>query len=166
MTFEYKWKSNEANFGPPIPKQVPGGCHITCEIIPQYKDKIIALRRPQAIPGHELPPDAENHQNGLLYFCHNLIRYGESIEDFVQRTVQQQTGVSVKNYKILDIESQVQDKDKQWAFTPYILATLDTLPSPSQDVTEVIQFTRDNIPDDFGWWTKSEVQEFLISHNL
>ena len=56
MTFEYNWKKNEANFGPPISKQKKGGTHITFEIILKKENKYIALRRPDGIPEHELPP--------------------------------------------------------------------------------------------------------------
>lgn len=166
MTFTYHWKHNEANFGPPLTEQVSGGTHISFEIIPYYNGKCIALRRPRAIPDHELPPGAEKHPNGLLYFCHNLIRYGESVEDLIKRTVRAQAGVDVLDFKVLEIDSIVQEKDGQWAFTPHVLATLDALPSPSDDVTEVVQFTRDTIPDDFGWWTKDELVDFLTTHEL
>ena len=159
--FEYYWKNKEANFGPPIPKQMSGGTHITFEIILKKDNQFVALRRPNAIPGHELPPKTKNYPNGLLYFCHNLIRYGEPIEAFVKRTVKEQTGVGVKNYKILDISSEVQDKDDQWSFMPYVVAELADIPQTNQEVTEVITFDKHTIPEDFGWWTQEELKEFL-----
>jgi len=166
MAFEYKWSHNEANFGPPTSDQIPGGCHISFEIILKFQGNIVALRRPNAIPGHELPPSAKDHPEGLLYFCHNLIRYGESIENFIARTVQEQAGVAIQGYRILTIESDIQQKDQQWAFTPYVIADLELLPSSTSEVTEVIQFRSANIPADFGWWTKDELLEFLTTHNL
>lgn len=162
--FEYYWRNKEANFGPPIEKDVNGGTHITFEIVLKKGDKFIALRRPEAIPGHELPPKTKNYPNGLFYFCHNLIRYGEPIETFIKRTVKEQAGVGVKNYKILDISSEVQDKDDQWAFTPYVIAEVEKIPQPGKygnDVTEVITFDKHTIPEDFGWWTQEELKEFL-----
>ena len=161
MSFEYNWKNKEANFGPPIPKQVSGGTHITFEIILKKDNQFVALRRPNAIPEHELPPQAKNYPNGLLYFCHNLIRYGEPIETFIKRTVKEQTGVGVKNYKILDISSEVQDKDDQWSFMPYVIAELADIPQTNQEVTEVLLFDKHTIPTDFGWWTQEELKEFL-----
>ena len=41
MGFEYHWENKEANFGPPIKKQVPGGSHITLEIILKKGNKYI-----------------------------------------------------------------------------------------------------------------------------
>lgn len=104
MNSEYNWKNKEANFGPPIPKQVDGGTHITFEIILKKDGKYIALRRPNAIPGHELPPQTKNYSEALLYFCHNLIRYGELVEDCIGRIVREQAGVVVKSYRIVDID--------------------------------------------------------------
>ena len=166
MTFEYNWKNKEANFAPPIAKQASGGLHITFEILLKKDGKYIALRRPNAIPEHELPPKAKDYPNGLLYFCHNLIRYGESIEKCVNRIVKDQAGVRVKDYKIIDIESDVQNKDNQWSFTPYVIAELADIPRTNQEVTEVILFDKNSIPDDFGWWTKEELKEFFEEYKL
>jgi len=166
MSFEYNWKNKEANFGPPTPKQVSGGTHIAFEIILKKDNQFIALRRPNAIPEHELPPQAKNYPNGLLYFCHNLIRYGEPIGTFIKRTVKEQAGVGVKNYKILDISSEVQDKDDQWSFMPYVIAELADIPQTNQEVTEVLLFDKNSIPDDFGWWTKDELKEFFDEYKL
>jgi hypothetical protein len=166
MAFNYHWENGEANFGAPIPDQVSGGTHITFEIIPQFEERLIAVRRPAGIPGHELPPGASEHPKGMLYFCHGLIRRGESIEDFLTRVVGEQLGVRLADYRILDIESEFQDKDGQWAFMPYVSVTLASLPSLSPAVTEVVTFTHENVPDDFGWWTKDELQDFLTTHEL
>lgn len=165
MSFEYNWKNKEANFGPPIPKEVVGGTHITFEIILKKDKKFVALRRPNAIPEHELPPKAKDYPNGLLYFCHNLIRYGESVEECVKRIVKAQAGVGIKSYDIVDIESVVQAKDNQWSFIPYVVAELETLPEINKLVTEVVTFDVNNVPDEFAWWTKEELSEFLGALN-
>lgn len=166
MAFKYNWKDGEANFGPPISNPVPGGSHITFEIIPRFEGKLIAVRRPTGIPDHELPSHAVEHPEGFLYFCHGLIRRGEAIEGFLTRAVHEQLGVGVRNYKILNIESELQEKDGQWAFMPYALVELSSLPFPSSEITEVVAFTRDAIPSGFGWWTKEELEEFLAEHSL
>lgn len=166
MSFEYNWKNKEANFGLPAPKQVSGGTHITFEIILKKDNQFVALRRPNAIPEHELPPQAKNYPSGLLYFCHNLIRYGEPIETFIKRTVKEQAGAEVKNYKILDISSEIQDKDDQWSFMPYVIAELADIPQTNQEVTEVVLFDKNSIPDDFGWWTKDELKEFFEEYEI
>ena len=165
MAFEYNWKNNEANFGPPLPNQIDGGTHITFEIILKKGDKYIALRRPKGIPEHELPPQAKSHPKGLLYFCHNLIRYGESMEDCVERIVREQAGVSVKSMKVAHIDSSVQEKDNQWSFNPTVIAELKETPATSELITEVIEFDKNKIPEDFAWWPKEELKEFLDEHD-
>ena len=164
MSFDYTWSKNEANFGSPIPKQVSGGMHITFEIILEYEKSFVALRRPSAIPEHEIPQKAAYYPNGLLYFCHGLIRYGESTEECVKRIVKEQANVEIINYKIIDIWSEIQDKDDQWSFTPGIIAEIESLPKikdGKDSITEIIKFNKNSIPEDFGWWDRKELREFL-----
>jgi ADP-ribose pyrophosphatase YjhB (NUDIX family) len=165
MAFEYNWKNNEANFGPPLPNQVDSGTHITFEIILKKRNKYIALRRPKGIPEHELPPQAKSHPKGLLYFCHNLIRYGESVEDCVKRIVRDQAGVSVKDTKVVYIDSSVQEKDNQWSFNPTVIVELKETPAINELITEVIEFDKNTIPDDFAWWSKKELKEVLEDYD-
>jgi len=158
MTFIYNWKNKEANFGKPLEKQVKGGTHITCEIILKHQGKYIALRR-ASIPGHEAPS-----RKKILYFCHNLIRYGESIDQCVKRIVKSQTGVSIKSCKVVYIDSNIQKKDKQWAITPHIIAELNKKPKTGyfgNQITEVVKFTKNKIPKDFAFWPVSELKNFL-----
>lgn len=167
MSFQYIWKNKEANFGKPLKKQVKGGTHITCEIILKKDNKYIALRR-QSIPGHESPPNIKKHRNGLLFFCHNLIRYGESLEKCVKRIVKEQTGVNVKKTKVIYIDSGLQSKDKQWALTPHIVAELEKIPKKGKygnEIKEVVLFTENNIPNDFAWWSKKEFEKFIKEYD-
>ncbi|TSC75180.1 MAG: hypothetical protein G01um101444_26 [Parcubacteria group bacterium Gr01-1014_44] len=164
MTFQYKWKNKEANFGPPIESQILGGMHLAFEIILKKDEEYIALRRPKGIPEHELPPRAKDYPDGLLYFCHNLIRYGESVEDCVQRIVKSQAGVGVKDFRVVYIDSSVQDKDDSWAIVPHVIAEVEELPKITNELTEVVLFTANSIPGDFAWWSKEDFEEFLDEH--
>src|SRR3989338_4761678 len=163
MNFKYIFKNKEANFGKPLKFQTRGGAHITFEIILKWNRKYIALRR-KSIPGHEAPPHARKYPRGLLYFCHNLIRYGESVEQCVKRIVKSQTGVGVKSYRVVDIESSVQKKDNQWAIIPCVIAELTRKPKMGNfgnKITEVVSFTKKDVPNDFAWWPKKDLAEFL-----
>ncbi len=169
MAFDYHWDNSEANFGPPLADEVAGGTHITIEILLKYKGNFVALRRPLAIPGHEKPEKAGQFPSGCLYFCHNLIRKHESFEDCVRRIVREQAGVEIESYRVINIDSMVQDKDGQWAFMPYVLAELSALPVLGvcgNEVTEVVSFDHDHIPDEFGWWTKEELSNFFQKEGL
>ncbi len=167
MTFEYTWKNNEANFGPPLQKQVEGGAHITVEIILKKGNKYIALRR-ESIPGHEQPPHLKDNPKGLLFFCHNLIRYGESVEDCVRRIVKDQTGVGVKSSKVVYMDSFFQDKDKQWALIPHVIAEVDKIPKQGvygNKIIEVVLFDKNAVPEDFAWWPKADLKQFIEDYD-
>jgi len=162
--FEYQWNNNEANFGPPISGEVHNGTHITFDILLKKGDTYFALRR-HCIPGHDVPPEGE----GQLFLCHNLIRYGEPIADCIQRIVQEQSGVSVLSYSIIDIRSLTMEqsggkKITQWALTPFVIAEVDSVPVPGvygNEVLEVVSFTTDNVPTDFAFGKAKVIAYYL-----
>lgn len=164
MKFKYIWKRNEANFGPPIEGEVSGGTHISAENILKFKGKYVALRRPKAIPEHEIPPKALKANKPHLYFVHGLPRWGETLDQYVKRMVKDQAGVNVKNFKVVNLTMEVYPDTNQWAWTPYLIVEIDKLPTPGtygNEVTEVVTFAKEDIPEDFGWWKKQELEEFL-----
>ncbi len=166
MAHRYYWKHKEANFGKPLKIQAKGGTHITFEIIPTYHSKAVAFKR-QSNPGHEKPPGAKDHPEGMLFFCHNLIRYSEPMGKFVNRVTKEQIGVGIKNWKIADFESFYQKKDNQWVLMGYIIAELKKLPKPGKHgnrITQVLTFTSKNVPSTFAWWNKKDVRDFLKKH--
>ncbi len=165
MSFNYHWSYQEANFGQPISEQISGGTHINFEIILKKDNKYIAMRRPKGIPEHELPPHANKFPNGLLYFCHNLIRYGETLEDCVRRIVKDQANVEVSSLKVVHIFSEVQEKDGQWSFNPTVIAEVNKIPETNSGITEVVLFDKSSIPSDFAWWTKGELEKFLKKYD-
>jgi len=166
--FQYKWENGEANFGKPVTGEVPGGTHISCECILEFEGQYIALRRPEAIPGHEVPKKAHGSDKGLLYFVHGLPRWGERMEQYLERVVREQAGVGVKDYRVVHMDMEVYEESEQWAWTPYIIVELDRLPvsgTYSNEVNEVVAFSRDSIPDEFGWWSNTELLDFLTKHD-
>ena len=167
MSFKYIWKKGEANFGPPIETEAAGGTHISCENILKFEGKYIALRRPEAIPGHEIPEKSLKTGIPHLYFAHNLPIWGETLAQYVKRVVAEQAGVGVKSFRVVDLHMEVYEDSKQWAWTPVLIVEIDKLPTPGtygNEVTEVVSFDRENIPDDFGWWEKEELKTFLDTH--
>lgn len=161
MSYNYNWKNKEANFGLPLEKQVSGGTHVTFEIILKKEGKYVALRRPNGIPEHELPPQVKDYPQGLLYFCHNLIRYGESMEHCVKRIVKEQAGVEITDLRAVYIYSEIQEKDNQWTINPCIITEVEKIPQINSGITEVVLFDKNNVPQDFAWWTKKELRKFL-----
>ena len=164
--FKYHWSRKEANFGPPVETEVKGGMHISIENFLMFEDKFVALRRPKANPQHEVPEKAQKAGKALLYFVHNLPIWGETLDEYVRRVVMENAGVKVKNYKVVDLNMELYEDSQQWAWTPYTLVELESLPKPGvygNEITEVITFDIDTIPDEFGWWEKDELKEYLHS---
>ena len=162
--FEYNWKNKEANFASPVAKEVSGGTHISIENILTFQGKFVALRRPEANPEHEIPEKAQKAEKALLYFVHNLPRWGETLDQYVKRVVMDYAGVKVRSYKIVDLEIELYEDTQQWAWTPYTLVELASLPTPGvygNEITEVVTFDISTIPDEFCWWEKDELEQFL-----
>ena len=143
-------------------------CTITFEIILKKGKDYIALRR-NSNPGHEPPPKIDKYPGGVLFFCHDLIRYGETIEDCVKRIVKNNSGVNVVKFRVVDIETTVMYEFggkaiQQWAITPHIIAEVDNIPKTGiygNEIKEVVKFTKNKIPEDFAWWSEKSLKEFL-----
>ena len=166
--FKYLWKRKEANFGSPIDTEVSGGTHVTCENVLKFNGKYVALRRPKAIPEHEIPEKALKSGKPYLYFVHGLPRWGETTEVYVNRVVKEQTGVGVKSFKVVDLYMGVYPDTKQWFIEPDLIVEINRLPVLGiygNEVTEVVVFDIENIPDDFGWWDSKDLENFLKKYD-
>ena len=161
MAFQYHWHRKEANFGPVVETEIRGGTHFTIESILMFEGKFVALRRPNAIPHHEIPARVGKN---FLYFVHDLPIWGESLPQYLDRIVLEQAGVGVKSFRVVDLSMNTYEEDQQWALTPFVLVQLDKLPVPGfygNEVTEVITFAKDNIPMGWGWYNETELMELL-----
>src|SRR3989338_3194143 len=115
------------------------------------------VRRPRGYPGHQLPPKAEKYPNGCLYFCHDLPRWGESLDQAVKGIVRSQINARVKSVKVLDLSMEkypdsMHEGNRQWAITLYVKAEVDK-PKITKEVTEVVMFDSKSIPKDMDWWS-------------
>ena len=162
--FEYQWSQKEANFGPPVRGEVKGGTHISIENFLMFEGKFVALQRPEANPQHEIPAKAQKADKALLCFVHNLPIWGESLNEYVKRVIMENAGVKVKDYRVVDLNMELYEDTQQWAWTPYTLVELESLPKPGvfgNKIIEVVTFDIDTIPDEFGWWERDELEECL-----
>lgn len=125
------------------------------------------VRRPKGYPGHQLPPKAEKNPKGCLYFSHDLPRWGESLDGAVKRIVKNQLNVGINEVDVVTLTMETYPDDlhsegnKQWAITLYVQAELSELPKITDEVTEVVQFDINTIPEDMAWWEKDELKEFI-----
>lgn len=164
MSYTYQWKNKEANFASPVETEISGGTHISIECILKYQGKYIALRRPQAVPEHEIPKKAQESAKPCLYDVHGLPRWGETTEQCVTRLVKEQAGVGVAYFRTAYLDMNVHPETKQWSIEPVLFVEVDALPIPGiygNEVVEVVTFDKQTVPEDFGWWSKEQIKEFL-----
>lgn len=162
MSKQHHWHNLEANFSAPIADEVPGGAHVSFEILPAYQGSYVVTRRPCGVAGHVLPQQAAKCPRGMLYFCYDLIRFGESTEQCIQRIVSAQIGVTVARWRAAQFYSFVHPHNNNWALTPCFIAELTKLPEIGGAISEVVQFTESSIPDDIAWWGVEDVM-LLVS---
>ncbi len=169
MSFKYSWKNNEANFGPTISDEVSDGTHFAAECFLKFNGQYIAFRRPKAIPEHEIPEKARESRKPCLYNVHGLPRWGETTKQFIERIIKDQTGVNVKSFKVVDLTMDVYEKTKQWFIEPTLFVEVDCLPISGvygNEITEIVVYDKDNVPNDFGWWSKENIERFLKEYDV
>jgi hypothetical protein len=118
------------------------------------------------VPHHEIPPRAFAANKPMLYFVHDLPIWGESLIQYVDRIVLEQSGVGAKRIRVIDLTMNLYEDSQQWALTRYLLVEVDKLPVPGNygnQVTEVATFTEQTIPDEFGWYEKKEIDGLIKS---
>lgn len=150
MSFEYHYTHGEANFGPPLETEVAGGAHLTFDVICRVGEELVAFRRPEGL--HDAAKNA-------LYFPHGLIRFGESVEDCVQRLVDEQGGeAQVQEITLYSLPTWVDD-NKHWHMCLNVVARLDSVPNKHSDgVSEIVSVKRGHPGADFGWWTDDQLE--------
>lgn len=149
MAFEYHYEHGEANFGPPLASEVEGGAHLTFDVITRLGSELVAYRRPDGL--HDGPKNA-------LYFPHGLIRFGETVDQCVQRLVNEQGGgVQVTSTNIYTMPSWVENN--HWHMCLNVVTTVATMPDelPS-GVSEAVLVQSGDVGSEFGWWTAEQLE--------
>src|SRR3989338_8215215 len=117
--------------------------------------------------------------NSMPEMKYTIVRTAEVDEKFMPKEVGSINGGmfkrtdDLKNVVItIDVKnidkSLKQEKDKQWAITSYVIAETNRIPKPGNygnKITEVILFDKDNIPNDFAWWSKKEFEKFIKEYD-
>ena len=152
MSYEYHYAHREANFGPPIESEVRGGAHLTFDVICRFQDQLVAFRRPNGL--HDGPKNA-------LYFPHGLIRFGETVDDCVQRLLDEQGGRAVAlRTDLYTMPSWVEAE--HWHMCLNVVATLEDPPAEQSDgVSEMVLVGRGHPSPDFAWWTDEQLAGLL-----
>lgn len=149
--FEYQYRDGEANFGPPLEKEVSGGAHIVFDIVPVYNGEITALRLPDGLHG-----DRKN----ALYFPHGLIRFGEETLECVSRVCQEFVGVRAVSYTPISLSSWV-DENNHWHLCFNVIAELEKAPIQKDFVSELVSITKASQADEFPWWDEALLEKVI-----
>ena len=149
MNETYHYTDNEANFGPPIEDEVPGGAHLTFDAICTMGGRLVTFRRPDGLHGAK---------KNALYFPHGLIRFGETVGECVQRLANEQGGGSrVERTRLYTMPSWVEDR--HWHMCLNVIAYIDDIPvNTSEGVSEIVLVERGHSGSDFGWWTDDQLE--------
>jgi hypothetical protein len=132
----------EANFPPPILKEVVGGMHIAPECITLHKGQFIMAIWPNGLPRHEV--------TRTVRFPHGLMRFGETILEAATRLVGDQLGLNVEGVRALEIDSYV-DEMKHWHIEPLLLVTTSGEPKVAAEASGVVTFQGTDLPEGSVW---------------
>lgn len=152
MAYEYFYENGEANFGPPMSKEVQGGAHLTFDVILCDGTKVWAMRRPDGL--HDGPKDA-------LYFPHGLIRFGETVDTAVARLAKAQGGARISRVEIYNLPSWVEND--HWHLALNVFALLDGTPDGADGVSEFVQLGEGDSAREFAWWTQEQYDRMIAA---
>jgi hypothetical protein len=148
---EHVYANGEANFGPPAERELSGGAHLVFDLLLRHGDELIALRRPEGY--HDGPKDK-------LYGPHGLICFGETVEECVQRLVDEQgSGVRVTRVDLYTMPTWV-DENNHWHIALNVIATIDAIPTYlPPGVSEIVRVRRGHPGSDFAWFSDEQLEE-------
>jgi len=157
LASDFKPLTGEANFPPPIDKEVVGGMHIAPECITRCgKQKFVMIEWPNGLPRHE------NHRT--VRFPHGLMKFGETVEECIYRLVNDQLGMTVDLIQTLYIDSYV-DSMNHWHIEPWILVDVSGNPRLPSEASRVIYFEGSNVPEG-AFWDEQSFKAIVQKYNL
>lgn len=139
----------EANFAPPITRELVGGAHIAPECVTTQDGQFVMADWPDGLPRHD-----DGH---TVRFPHGLMLYGETIEDCAKRLVSDQLGMKVDNVRVLNIYSYMDDAP-HWHIEPLLHVEVsggDDLPS---GVSGLVRHSDRTLPE-FAVWGDGEFEK-------
>lgn len=147
---EYRYSDGEANFGPPAEEEVAGGAHLVFDVMLRHERELVALRRPDGY--HDGPKNA-------LYGPHGLPRFGETVEECVQRLIDEQAGgVRLVRADLFTMPTWV-DENNHWHIALNVIATIDRVPEVlSEGVSEIVRVPRGYPGSEFAWFTDEQLE--------
>ena len=155
LASNFKAINNEANFGSPITDEVVGGAHITFEFITRKRNVYFMTRWPNGLPRHEDPTNC-------LRFPHGLLQFGETVDQCAKRIVSAQLGFSVKNAKVVAIDSYL-DEMGHWHIEPCCIVEVAGRFQVPYQASEIVSFTVDKLPH-MTFWKRKQFLDFISQY--
>jgi ADP-ribose pyrophosphatase YjhB (NUDIX family) len=157
LASDFQPLDGEANFGPPLTKEVVGGAHIAPHCITVRDDEYVMVDWKDGLPRHDKPG------NRAVRFPHGLMIFGESFEECAERLVRDQLGMSVTTTAVVHVYSYVDDM-RQWHMEPLILTGVDGDPAPPQGAAAVRHPIGPDLPEGAAWRGKPPFEETFAKH--
>lgn len=142
LSSDFQPLKGEANFGPPILREVVGGVHIAPECITVENGDFVMAEWPHGLPRHD--------STRVVRFPHGLILYGETVEECAARLVREQLGMDVRKVDVLKIYSYMDDSP-HWHIEPLLRVSVAGAPHPSAGVSQIIRHRDRTLPEGSVW---------------
>jgi len=146
LASDFQPEVGEANFPPPMNREVVGGMHIAPECFTVRNGVFVMTVWPNGLPRHE--------QVRSVRFPHGLMKFGETLEETAQRLVSAQQGLSVIRVSVLKIDSYV-DEMNHWHLEPVLLVDVEGEPKLPKEAEELVEFSSSNLPEGSVWGQES-----------
>jgi ADP-ribose pyrophosphatase YjhB (NUDIX family) len=152
LASDFQPLDGEANFGPPLTREVVGGVHIAPHCITIHKDQYVLVDWSQGLPRHD-PPGRR-----AVRFPHGLIRYGETFEQCASRLVRDQEGLEVVSSRVVHVYSYLDDTP-HWHMEPLFLTFVTGDGAPPGGATLVRHPVGPTLPEGGRWAGKPPFEE-------
>jgi len=149
LSSDFQPLDGEANFGPPILREVVGGVHIAPECITVEDGDFVMAEWPDGLPRHDA--------GRVVRFPHGLILYGETVEDCAARLIRDQLGMAVTKVEVLKIYSYMDDSP-HWHIEPLLRVAVTGTPAPPAGVSRIIRHRERTLPEG-GVWSPGEFEK-------
>jgi 8-oxo-dGTP pyrophosphatase MutT (NUDIX family) len=147
LSSDFQPLPSEANFPPPITREVKGGAHIAPHCITIEDGYFVLVDWLLGLPRHDRPGARS------VRFPHGLIHFGESFERCAERLVAEQLGMRVSSFEIIHIYTLLDDAN-QWHIEPVLLTKVSGSPSPPAHTEVVRHPIGPDLPEGGAWRDK------------
>ncbi|WP_436908792.1 NUDIX domain-containing protein [Halosimplex marinum] len=157
LSSDFQPLEGEANFGPPLTKEVVGGVHIAPHAVTVEDSDFILTDWHEGLPRHDSPGERS------IRFPHGLMEFGETFEECAERLVDDQLGMAVDSTQVVHVYSRVDSQD-HWHLEPLILTQVSGDRDPPEDASVVSSPTGPTLPDGAKWIGKPPFSETYENH--